>query len=113
MEDRIRFIAHRGKQVLLMEVTNCNTAEMIELGRLVPRYVSSEPHGSVLLLADFTGSKFDKAAVETLKQAAVFDRPHISVLHGLALRVCRRCSTKILKPFPSANCPHLKFAGRH
>jgi len=31
----------------------------------------------VLLLADFTGSKFDKSAVETLKQATVFDRPHI------------------------------------
>ena len=77
MEERIRFISHHGQQVLLVDVTNCTTAEMIELGRMVPSYVASEPLGSLLLLADFTGSKFDKSAVETLKQATVFDRPHI------------------------------------
>ena len=77
MEERIRFVDHHGQQILLVDVTNCTTAEMIEIGRLVPSYVSSEPRGSVLLLADFTGSKFDKSAVETLKQATVFDRPHI------------------------------------
>ena len=77
MEERIRFVDHHGQQILLVDVTNCTTAEMIEIGRLVPSYVSSEPRGSVLLLADFSGSKFDKSAVETLKQATVFDRPHI------------------------------------
>ena len=77
MEERIRFVDHHGQQILLVDVTNCTPAEMIEIGRLVPSYVSSEPRGSVLLLADFTGSKFDKSAVETLKQATVFDRPHI------------------------------------
>jgi len=77
MEERIRFVDHHGQQILLVDVTNCTPAEMIEIGRLLPSYVSSEPRGSVLLLADFTGSKFDKSAVETLKQATVFDRPHI------------------------------------
>jgi len=77
MEERIRFVDHHGQQILLVDVTNCTPAEMIEIGSLVPSYVSSEPRGSVLLLADFTGSKFDKSAVETLKQATVFDRPHI------------------------------------
>jgi len=77
MEERIRFVDHHGQQILLVDVTNCTPAEMIEIGRLVPSYVSSEPRGSVLLLADFSGSKFDKSAVETLKQATVFDRPHI------------------------------------
>ena len=77
MEERFRFVDHHGQQILLVDVTNCTPAEMIEIGRLVPSYVSSEPRGSVLLLADFTGSKFDKSAVETLKQATVFDRPHI------------------------------------
>ena len=77
MAERIRFITHRGQQVLLVDITNCTTAEMIQVGQMVPGYVSAEPRGSVLLLADFSGSKFDKAAIETLKQAAVFDRPHI------------------------------------
>ena len=71
MEERIRFITHRGKQVLLVDISNCTPAEMNQLSRLVPAYVAAEPRGSVLLLADFTGSKFDKAAFESLKQATV------------------------------------------
>ncbi len=31
----------------------------------------------MLLLGDFTGAQFDKASVEHIKVAAVFDRPHV------------------------------------
>jgi len=77
MEERIRFITYKGQQVLLVDITNCTAAEMIELAPLVPAQVATEPRGSVLLLADFTGSKIDKSAFESLKQAVVLDRPHI------------------------------------
>ena len=43
----------------------------------VPKHVTKEPEGSVLLLADFSRSKFTKETVEHLKLAAVFDRPHV------------------------------------
>ncbi len=45
--------------------------------RQVPKHVTREPHGSVLLLADFSRSVFNKETVEHLKLAAVFDRPHL------------------------------------
>jgi len=77
MEERIRYMTYKGRQVLLVDVTNCTAAEMIELALLVPAHLAAEPHGSILLLADFTGSKFDKTAFESLKQAVVLDRPHI------------------------------------
>ena len=77
MEERIRFITYRGQQVLLVDVSNCTSAEMIKLARTLPSHLAEEPRGSVLLLADFSGSKFDKTAFESLKQAAVYDRPHL------------------------------------
>jgi SpoIIAA-like len=105
MEERIRFITHRGQQVLLVDVTNCTTAEMIELGRLVPSYVSSEPYASVLLLADFSGSKFDKAAVETLKQAVVFDRPHIKRSAWVGVEGMPKVFYENLKAFSQRDLP--------
>ena len=33
MEERIRFVDHHGQQILLVDVTNCTPAEMIEIGR--------------------------------------------------------------------------------
>jgi hypothetical protein len=77
MEERIRYITHRGQQVLLVDVSKCTSAEMIGLARMLPTHLVDQPHGSVLLLADFTGSKFDKTAFESLKQATVYDRPHL------------------------------------
>src|SRR5262249_8251274 len=75
MEDRIRFVTHRGQQVLLVDLSHCNAEELGRLARQVRAYAADEPRGSVLLLADFTGAKFDKAALEVLKQATVFARP--------------------------------------
>jgi hypothetical protein len=49
----------------------------MQLCRLVPPHVSSEPPGSVLLLADFTGAQFDKKAITCLKEATVMVRPHL------------------------------------
>lgn len=39
--------------------------------------MTTEPKGSVLLLADFTGAEFDRTAVTAMKEGTVFDRPHI------------------------------------
>ena len=77
MEERIRFITHKGQAVLLADLSNCTADQLVAAGDLVPSFVATQPRGSVLLLADFTGSKFDKAAIEALKKATVFDRPHI------------------------------------
>lgn len=77
MDDRIRFIEHQGKQILLVDVSHCTAREVETLSLLVPSYVTSEPRGSVLLLADFTGAEFDRIAIDRLKEGAVFDRPHL------------------------------------
>jgi hypothetical protein len=77
MEDRIRFVEHRGKPILLADLSHCTPREVEKLALLVPSYVTSEPRGSVLLLADFTGTEFDRIAIERVKESAVFDRPHL------------------------------------
>ena len=63
MEERIRFVTHKNRKVLLVDLSNCTPDEVGQLCRLVPSYVTAEPRGSLLLLADFSGAKFDKAAV--------------------------------------------------
>ena len=56
MKDRIRFISHKGKRILLVDATDCSPEELVEL---LPNWFSPgsrpKPKGSVLLLADFSG----------------------------------------------------------
>jgi len=105
MEERIRYITHRGQRVLLADITNCTTVQMVALGRLVPTYLANEPPGSVLLLADFTGSKFDKTAFETLKQAAVYDRPHLKRSAWVGVEGMPKVFYENLKTFSQRDLP--------
>ena len=75
--DRISRIAFRGQTVLLVDCSDCSPEELAAVADDVPRHVTKEPHGSLLLLADFSRSQFNKETVEHLKLAAVFDRPHV------------------------------------
>jgi hypothetical protein len=77
MEDRIRFITYKGHRILLIDLSNCSADEVTAGARLVPTYTSSEPPSSLLLLADFTGARFDKTTVTALKEATAYDQPHL------------------------------------
>ncbi len=77
MKNRIRFISHRRKKVLLVDGSGCSAEQLEEFASLVPARVTAEPKGSVLLLADFTGARFDKKSLERFKPALVLDRPYV------------------------------------
>ena len=75
--DRVRFITHQGRRILLVDFTGCTPIQVAIICDLVPSYVTSEPRDSVLILADFSDAQIDRDAVEHLKKAMVYDRPHI------------------------------------
>jgi hypothetical protein len=75
--ERISRITFRDHTVLLVDCSDCSPEELAAVADDVPRHVTKEPQGSVLLLADFSRSVFNKETVEHLKLAAVFDRPHL------------------------------------
>jgi hypothetical protein len=77
MQERIRFIDHKGKRVLLVDLSNCSANEVEEIARAVPDHVTVNPHSSVLVLTDFTGAAFDRDALRAMKEAAVFDKPFV------------------------------------
>jgi len=105
MEERIRFITHRGQQVLLVDVSSCTSAEMIAIAQVLPSHLADEPLGSVLLLADFSGSKFDKTAFESLKQAAVYDRPHLRRSAWVGVEAMPKVYYENLKSFSQRDLP--------
>jgi len=75
--DRIRFVTHRERRILLLDFTGCTADEVGALSDQVPDIVTREPMGSVLVVADFSGAEFSRDAVERIRIAAAMDRPHI------------------------------------
>ena len=77
MEERIRFIDHLGKKILVVDFSNCPANEVEKIARAVPDYVTVQPRNSVLVLTDFTGASFDRDALRAMKETAVFDKPFV------------------------------------
>jgi hypothetical protein len=105
MEDRIRFIEYKNKQILLIDVSRCNPEEVAKIALLVPSYVTAEPRGSVLLLADFTGAEFDRIAIDRLKEGAVFDRPHLKRSAWVGIEKLPKIFLEHIKNFSQRDLP--------
>jgi hypothetical protein len=108
MDDRIRFITHQGKQILLVDVSHCSAAELLKISHMVPHYVQAEPLGSVLLLADFTGAEFDREAITGLKEGTVFDRPHLKKSAWVGTENLPRVFYENIKIFSQRELPTFK-----
>jgi len=75
--DRVRFLTHQGKQVLLVDYTNCTRQTLLDILKERERIVMAQPKGSVLLLVDATGAEFSKDTVEEVKKVAVRERDRV------------------------------------
>jgi hypothetical protein len=76
-KERIRFINHEGKSILLVDFSNCSAGEVEKVARRVPDYVTVQPRNSTLILTDFAGASFDPDALRTMQETAVFDKPFV------------------------------------
>jgi hypothetical protein len=75
--DRVGFIDHKGKQVLVVDLTNCTPDEVTAAADQVVRIVTAQPDNSVLLMADFAGAQISRDAATRLKEATTYDRPYV------------------------------------
>lgn len=107
-EERIRFIEHQGQRVLLIDISHCSADEVAAIARLVPTYVTSEPRGSVLLLADFTGAEFDRIAIDRLKEGTVFDKPHLKRSAWVGIESLPKVFYEHIKSFSRRDLPAFK-----
>ena len=75
--DRTRFLTHQGKQILLVDLSNCSASQVHEIIGALPELVTTRPRNSILILSDFTKASFDEEALRVMKETAVFDKPFI------------------------------------
>ena len=75
--DRVRFLTHQGKQILLVDYTGCTRQTLLDILKERERIVMAQPKGSVLTLVDVTGAQFSKDTVEEVKLVAVRERDRV------------------------------------
>jgi hypothetical protein len=77
MDDRIRFIEHRGKQILLVDFSHADAREMLLVLEELRTTAAQYPRESLVTLADYTGSTVDHAVATRIKEVLTLDRPFV------------------------------------
>ena len=77
MDDRIHFVEHKGKQVLLLDFSNATAQQMLLLLEHVRVTVAQHARESLLTLGDFTGAVVDRTVATKIKEVLTLDRPFV------------------------------------
>jgi hypothetical protein len=77
MDDRIHFVEHRGKQILLLDFSHATAQQMQLLLEHVRITVAQHARESLVTLADFTGAVVDHAVATKIKEVLTLDRPFV------------------------------------
>jgi len=76
--ERVRFITHKDKRVLLIDYSNLSDeSELVNMIEQREFLVDSQPRNSVLMVINVTGAKFSKEVLTRAKEANVYDLPYV------------------------------------
>ena len=77
MDDRIHFIAHKGKRILLLDFSHATAHQMQLLLAYTRTIVAQQGPKSVLILANYEGTEIDHAVAMKIKEVLALDRPFV------------------------------------
>ena len=77
MDDRIHFVEHKGKQILLLDFSHATAHQMQLLLEHVRTTVAQHARESLLTLGDFHGAEVDHAVAMKIKEVLTLDRPFV------------------------------------
>jgi hypothetical protein len=77
MDDRIHFIEHKGKQILVCDYSHATAQQMQLLLEHVRITVARHARESLLTFADLTGTEIDRTVATKIKEVLTLDRPFV------------------------------------
>jgi hypothetical protein len=86
MEERVRYLEHNGKQILITDLSSLVASEIPPVVVDAARVIRTHPPGSLLTLTIATDARltlrdgsgeYDRPMVETIRSAIAGNRPHI------------------------------------
>ena len=77
LDDRLRFVKHKGQTIFVIDFSHCGAKEMLLLLDMIRATIARHAPGSMLTLSDFSGAQVDKQVATRAKEVLVLDRPYV------------------------------------
>lgn len=108
MSDRISFITHRGKAIMVIDFSHREAKEILLLLEEIQHAVARHEKGSLLTLADLTGAHVDKAVATRMKEVLVRDRPFVKRSAWVGVESVPKVYYDNIKTFSQRDFPPFK-----
>ncbi|MFY9561237.1 MAG: hypothetical protein WAQ52_13465 [Terriglobales bacterium] len=77
MDDRIHFIEHKGKQILLCDFSHATAPQMLLLLEHIRVTIAQHARESLLTFGDYTGAEISRTVATKIKEVLTLDRPFV------------------------------------
>lgn len=78
-EPRVRFITHRGRRILLIDLSGLQkTEEILQEIETTRRFVAQEPPASVRTLSCVKGARYTPPVMDALKELTAHNKPYVT-----------------------------------
>jgi len=75
--ERIRFISHKGTEILLLDCSGCKAVELFPIIARARTLIASRPKGSLRTLTDVTGAEVNDALAQQVKAFSLHNKPYV------------------------------------
>jgi hypothetical protein len=106
--ERISFITHKGKPIMVVDFSHCEVKELLLLLEEVKHTVGRHERGSLLTLVDMTGAHVDRAVATRMKEVLVMDRPFVKRSAWVGIDSVPHVYIENIKSFSQRQFPSFK-----
>jgi hypothetical protein len=77
VDEHVRFIEHKGCQILLIDFSECQPAEFLERIRYARSVIGRQPQGTVRTLTVVTKARFNSQVSDAIKEYTAHNKPYV------------------------------------
>jgi hypothetical protein len=103
--ERVRFIEHRSRRLLLLDFSYCRAEEVLKLIEDTGKIIRVEPPRSLLTLTDVTGTKYNMDVTQTMKEFTNGNKPHIRAAAVVGIDGLKKIVYEAIMRFSERNVP--------
>ena len=75
--ERVKFITHKWRQILLVDFSHCSVDEALQIIHEAKEIIRSQPESSMLVLTDVTNGRYNLEVIERLKEFTAGNKPYV------------------------------------
>ena len=112
LTERVRFVQHRGKSILMIDFSHLEQAEeILEVIRVAKQVVAKQPPASVRTLSNVYRARYTPPVMDAIKELAVHNRPYVTAaavvgmegLHRILFRAVVMFSRRNMESFDTVD----------